>query len=150
MSAIGLEGVERVLRLVEMADEQLALGGLLRLVIRADGAFTEEEEQRVNELGDELGGRDALWKAISDSAQAFPEDADIPLSRRPRDRMRLSADGTASLLLPGPDDRYLRKPARWRSEAGEPVLRAEGDAFEWRIVAREPARLVVRKRKATD
>lgn len=59
------------------AEEQLALGGLLRLVIRADGAFTEEEEQRVHEIGDDLGGRDALWKAISDSAQAFPEDADI-------------------------------------------------------------------------
>jgi hypothetical protein len=85
-----------------------------------------------------------------EGAVFLPEDADIPLSRRPRDRMRLSADGTASFLVPGPDDRYLRKPARWRSEAGEPVLRAEGDAFEWCIVARDPARLVVRKRKASE
>lgn len=55
-------------------DEQLALGGLLRILIRADGDFTEEEEERVGALGEELGGRDVLWKAISDSAQAFADD----------------------------------------------------------------------------
>ncbi len=56
------------------AVERLALGGLVRLMLRADGSFSEEEEGCVNTIGDELGGRDTLWRAISDSAQAFPED----------------------------------------------------------------------------
>lgn len=59
-------------------DERIALGGLLRLVIRSDGDFTEAEEETVNQLGEEhLGGAAAMWRVISDSAQACPRDADI-------------------------------------------------------------------------
>jgi uncharacterized tellurite resistance protein B-like protein len=58
-------------------DEQLALGGLVRLMIRADGVFTQEEEERVSAIGDELGGGELLWKIVSDSAQAFRTDADV-------------------------------------------------------------------------
>lgn len=58
-------------------DEQLALGGLVRLMIRADGVFSEEEEERVNAIGEELGGVDLFWKMISDSAQAFRSDEDV-------------------------------------------------------------------------
>jgi len=57
--------------------ERLALGGLLRLLVRADGEFSEQEEEKINALGDELGGREQLWRAISDSAQAFKTDQDI-------------------------------------------------------------------------
>lgn len=57
--------------------EQLALGGLLRMLIRADGDFTEAEEEKLNALGESLGGSDLLWKVISDSAQAFANDAAI-------------------------------------------------------------------------
>ena len=59
-------------------DERIALGGLLRLMIRSDGDFTEAEEETVNQLGEELlGGAGEMWRVISDSAQACPRDADI-------------------------------------------------------------------------
>lgn len=58
-------------------EERLALGGLVRIVIRADGSFSEEEEARMDRIGDELGGRELLWKAISDSAQAFADDGAV-------------------------------------------------------------------------
>jgi hypothetical protein len=35
------------------------------------------------------------------------------LSRRPRERLVLKADGSARVLLPGPDDRLVERPARW-------------------------------------
>ncbi len=58
-------------------DEQLALGGLVRLMIRADGVFTPEEEERVTAIGEELGGGELLWRIVSDSAQAFQTDAEV-------------------------------------------------------------------------
>jgi len=58
-------------------DEQLALGGLVRSMIRADGVFTEEEEARVTAIGEELGGGALLWRIVSDSAQAFRTDDDV-------------------------------------------------------------------------
>jgi hypothetical protein len=58
-------------------DEQLALGGLVRLMIRADGVFSPEEEERVGAIGDELGGGELLWRIVSDSAQAFRDDAAV-------------------------------------------------------------------------
>jgi hypothetical protein len=58
-------------------EEQLALGGLIRLMIRADGVFTDEEEERVDAIGEELGSRELVWRMISDSAQAFKDDADL-------------------------------------------------------------------------
>jgi len=58
-------------------DEQLALGGLVRMMIRADGVFTPEEEERVSAIGEELGGGPLLWRIVSDSAQAFRSDADV-------------------------------------------------------------------------
>lgn len=66
------------MKLSDLTDtERLALGGLLRLLVRADGDFTEAEEEQINAVGDELGGRDGLWKAISDSAQAFANDQEV-------------------------------------------------------------------------
>lgn len=58
-------------------EERLALGGLLRLIIRADRSFSEEEETQIDTIGDELGGREELWKAISSSAQSFRDEAAI-------------------------------------------------------------------------
>lgn len=66
------------MKLSDLTDtERLAVGGLLRLLVRADGDFSEQEEEKINALGDELGGREQLWRAISDSAQAFKTDQDI-------------------------------------------------------------------------
>ena len=47
------------------------------MMIRADGWFSEAEEERIDRIGDELGGRELFWKAISDSAQAFQDDAAV-------------------------------------------------------------------------
>jgi len=55
--------------------EQLALGALIRLMLRSDGEFTEVEERKVSELGTRLGAADRIWSVISASAQACPTDA---------------------------------------------------------------------------
>ncbi len=73
-----------------------------------------------------------------------PDDADIPLSRRPRERIELSPGGKAALLMPGPDDRFVRHPATWREERGTLVVRDEDDVVRVRVVARSADRLVVR------
>jgi hypothetical protein len=74
-----------------------------------------------------------------------PEDSDIPLSRRPRERIELDPGGRATLLMPGPDDRFVRQPARWTEEGGEIVVRDSSDTVRLRIVERSPDRMVVRR-----
>jgi hypothetical protein len=73
-----------------------------------------------------------------------PEDGAIPLSRRPRERLELDADGTARLYVQGPDDRYVEQKARWRSDGGDVVIRARQGGTELRIVERSPTKLVVK------
>ena len=55
-----------------------------------------------------------------------PEDTKIALSRRPRERLELRRDGSASVFLPGPDDRLIEKTAAWSREDGDIVLRTGG------------------------
>jgi hypothetical protein len=71
-----------------------------------------------------------------------PEDDNIPLSRRPRERLELSADGTAKIITPGPDDRLIEKPATWASPARETAAAAAADIH---IVKHSPSRLIVRR-----
>lgn len=54
--------------------EKLALGGLIRVLIRLDGSFSEEEEAALEQVAQEIGGADALWKVISRSAQELRDD----------------------------------------------------------------------------
>jgi hypothetical protein len=72
-----------------------------------------------------------------------PEDADLPLSRRPREGLELSADGTARVYVPGPDDRPRPRDAAWREDGGEIVV--DAPAGEYRVVAWSPDRLVVKR-----
>ena len=72
-----------------------------------------------------------------------PEEADIPLSRRPRERISLQADGSARFLIPGPDDRFVEHPARWTLDGDTIVLRAGLGPPEMRIVEHSPERLLV-------
>jgi hypothetical protein len=58
-------------------EEQTALGGLLRLMLRSDGNFTAAEEACINAVGEELGGAARIWSVISQSAQDCPDDARI-------------------------------------------------------------------------
>lgn len=63
-------------------NEQLALGGLIRILVRLDGSFSEEEEQRIHEVGENLGGSEMLWKVISMSAQELTDDDAIRKAAR--------------------------------------------------------------------
>lgn len=72
-----------------------------------------------------------------------PEEGDIPLSRRPRRRIALRRDGTARLLIQGPDDRPVEHPALWTIEDEGIVVRATAGLPEFLIVDRTPERLLV-------
>jgi hypothetical protein len=73
-----------------------------------------------------------------------PENSDIPLSRRPRERLELHPDGSARILVQGPDDRYVPQPATWHEEGDNVVVRTRGREGQiLRIVERSPSRLVV-------
>ena len=73
-----------------------------------------------------------------------PEDGDIPLSRRPRERIQLRADGSAHISVQGPDDRYVKEPATWKEEEGAIVIRKGSAAPSLRVVSQTASRLVVR------
>jgi hypothetical protein len=60
-----------------------------------------------------------------------PDDANIPLSRRPREQLVLDADGRATFYTTGPDDRLVARPA---AKTGADI----------QIISRSPDRLVVR------
>ena len=63
------------IKLEDLEDhEQLALGGLIRILIRLDGSFSEAEEEYLNQVAAEVGTQDELWKIISRSAQELPDD----------------------------------------------------------------------------
>ena len=79
-----------------------------------------------------------------DGAVYRSEDDAIPLSRRPRERLELSPDGSARIFAPGPDDRLMEQRATWREDGGALVVRARAGGPELRIVERSPSRLVVR------
>lgn len=71
-----------------------------------------------------------------------PEDADIPLSRRPRERLVLGADGRATLFTTGADDRLVGRPGTWRD--GTTGKAAAQPGADVQIVSRSADRLVVR------
>ena len=72
-----------------------------------------------------------------------PEDSDIPLSRRPRERFEIDANGSARLFAPGRDDRFVELPATWKHSGADVVIRAKDGSAELRITNRSPSRLVV-------
>lgn len=75
-----------------------------------------------------------------------PEDDNIPLSRRPRERLELSADGTAKIITQGPDDRLVEKPATWTFPARETAA-AAASAADVQIVKQSASSLIVRRRR---
>lgn len=88
--------------------EQLALGGLLRILIRLDGVFSEEEEKILELVAEQIGGREALWRVISRSAQEHRSDDDVRAAAKAvvrteaRVMMRevLEAVGRADTIVP--------------------------------------------------
>ena len=77
-----------------------------------------------------------------------PEDSDVPLSRRPRERLRVDPGGSARLFVSGPDDRLVEKSATWKDEGDALVIRASEGGTELRVIDRSPTRLVVQMRPA--
>jgi len=70
-----------------------------------------------------------------------PEDDDIPLSRRPRERIQLQSDGSATVQLSGADDRYVDHTAQWTRDGNAIVIRT--GKRQLRLVEQSPTRLVI-------
>jgi hypothetical protein len=78
-----------------------------------------------------------------------PDTGDVPLSRRPRGQLTLSADGTARVTSGGPDDRPIDTHAEWTQDGDELVVRAKGEGGGadrvLRVTLESPTRLLVRR-----
>ena len=72
-----------------------------------------------------------------------PEDGPVPLSRRPRQRLELRPDGSATLYTGGADDRPTPTAARWSNEGDHMVVRTDSGNAVLRIVEKSPTRLVI-------
>jgi hypothetical protein len=57
-----------------------------------------------------------------------PEGDQLPLSRRPRQRLSFSPDGSAKLVVSGPDDRLQSVAGRWTESQDEITVTAESAA----------------------
>lgn len=73
-----------------------------------------------------------------------PEEDDIPLSRRPRERIQLQSDGSATVQISGADDRYVDQPASWIRDGNAIVIHA--GKRQLRLVAQSPGRLVIQSK----
>jgi hypothetical protein len=63
-----------------------------------------------------------------------PEGGELPLSRRPRQRLSFFPDGSAKLVVSGPDDRLHSVAAHWTEAKGEIVVTAESAAVSVRTL----------------
>jgi len=84
---------------------------------------------------EEDSGRGAVFKS---------EDADIPLSRRPRQRVELKPGGAATIWTGLPDDRLGAAPATWTREGEDLVVRDSRGTVRMRIVEQSADRLLVK------
>ena len=77
-----------------------------------------------------------------------PETGELPLSRRPRQRVSFSRDGSATVVVSGPDDRLVQHAARWTLKDGEITVttgatRAAAKALRFTVAAED--RLLARR-----
>lgn len=86
------------------------------MMVRSDGDFAEAEESAIDALGEGIGGRDAIWKIVSESAQAHSSDAAI----REATRSVTRADARAVIL-----------DALRRVAAPGDIVRAEQSLLDW-------------------
>jgi hypothetical protein len=112
----------------------------------------------VTEPGDRDGLFGTRWIHVfeEDTAEGevyHKETDEIPLSRRPRRRIQLSEDGSARIVMPGPDDRPVESSSTWQKEGSDLVLRGHprvgGGPNVLRVVSQSPTRLVIRRSKPT-
>ncbi len=96
--------------------EQLALGGLIRVLIRLDGTFSEEEEAQLEQVAAQLGSVEQLWRVISRSAQVHASD----------DAIRASAKGVVR-----PGARTLIRDALEAIAMAETIDEKEQQLLDW-------------------
>lgn len=76
-----------------------------------------------------------------------PETDQIPLARRPRERLELQAGGAARVFVGGADDRPVPRIGRWRATSEGIMIEVPAadreQAMTWRIVEATPTRVVV-------
>jgi hypothetical protein len=85
----------------------------------------------------------AFEEDTAEGAVYRPRGRALPLSRRPRERLKLAPDGSATVYVQGPDDRYIEQPGTWREEKDGVVVRSKAGS-ELKIVEQSSDRLVVR------
>lgn len=96
--------------------ERLAFGGLIRILIRLDGHFSEEEEAHLEEVAEEIGSTEELWRVISRSAQEHEND----------DAIKASAKGVER-----PAAQRLIRDALARIAVAETIEPAEQELLDW-------------------
>ena len=104
-----------------------------------------------------MSGKGALFETTwvhvfeEDGKEGFvfrPESGELPLSRRPRQRLSFSPDGSARLVVSGPDDRLHEIDARWTEAGGEIMVSPLAEAASvktLRVRVQSSDRLLVRR-----
>lgn len=57
-------------------DEQLVLAGLLRLLVRLDGKFSDEEQEALEDLAADFGEK-TFWQLMDEAGRQLPDEATI-------------------------------------------------------------------------
>lgn len=58
------------------ASDQLALAGVLRLLVRLDGKFSENEQEALEDIAVEFGQK-MFWQLMDEAGRKLPDDAAI-------------------------------------------------------------------------
>lgn len=58
------------------ANEQLVLAGLLRMLVRLDGKFSDEEQEALEELASDFGEK-TFWQLMDEAGRQLPDEAAI-------------------------------------------------------------------------
>ncbi|MBI3203207.1 MAG: hypothetical protein HYZ29_16835 [Myxococcales bacterium] len=58
------------------AGEQLVLAGLLRLLVRLDGKFSDEEQAALEELASDFGEK-TFWQLMDEAGRKLPDETAI-------------------------------------------------------------------------
>ncbi len=58
------------------AGEQLVLAGLLRMLVRLDGKFSDEEQEALEDLASDFGEK-TFWQLMDEAGRQLPDEAAI-------------------------------------------------------------------------
>ena len=83
-----------------------------------------------------------LYEEDTGEGAVYGPENEARLSRRPRERLVLNAEGSASVFVSGPDDRPVEQSAKWTQDGETFVVRTHSGKT-MRVVRRSPSRLMV-------